>query len=329
MKTDKAALVLACMAVVIGIGSTSGPVKEMLAQLKPQDALAVKAGLAAEHSSKDLRARVEQKAAELNMPPVDAVVDRVWKAIPGYNGLEVDVEATYRSSLQQVPGEGLKLVYRQTKPKISLNDLGASPIYRGNPAKPMVAFMINVAWGNEYIKPMLDILDEEQVKVTFFLDGSWLSKNRELAAEMLKRGHEMENHAYTHPNMSTLSRARATAEIQKTQLLLKESLGVTNQWFAPPSGDFDQETVEIAAALGLRTVLWTLDTVDWRNPSPESVVAKISAKAEPGTLVLMHPTASASKALRGMIRAVKAKGLRLGTVSQTLSPERIMPDDVE
>ncbi|AIQ53280.1 polysaccharide deacetylase family protein [Paenibacillus sp. FSL R7-0331] len=329
MKTDKAALVLACMAVVIGIGSTSGPVKEMLAQLKPQDALAVKAALAAEHSSKDLRAQVEQKAAELNVPPVDAAVDRVWKAIPGYNGLEVDVEATYRNSLQQVPGEGLKLVYRQTKPKISLNDLGANPIYRGNPAKPMVAFMINVAWGNEYIKPMLDILDEEQVKVTFFLDGSWLSKNRELAAEMLKRGHEMENHAYTHPNMSTLSRARATAEIQKTQMLLKESLGVTNQWFAPPSGDFDQETVEIAAALGLKTVLWTLDTVDWRKPSPESVVAKISAKAEPGTLVLMHPTASTSKALRGMIRAVKAKGLRLGTVSQTLSPDRIMPDDVE
>lgn len=64
---------------------------------------------------------------------------------------------------------------------------------------------------------------------------------------MLKRGHEMENHAYTHPNMSTLSRARATAEIEKTKSLLKESLGVTNtlrrlrpvilirkQWISPP-----------------------------------------------------------------------------------------------
>lgn len=329
MKTDKAALVLACIAVVIGIGSTDGPVKEMLAQLKPQDALAVTAELPGEKGRKDLRAQVEQKAAELNAPPVDATVDRVWKAIPGYNGLEVDVEASYRNTLLQGSGEGLKLVYRQTQPKVSLNDLGAHPIYRGNPAKPMVAFMINVAWGNEYIKPMLDILDEEQVKVTFFLDGTWLSKNKELAAEMLKRGHEMENHAYTHPNMSTLSRARATAEIQKTQVLLKESLGVTNQWFAPPSGDFDQKTVEIAAALGLKTVLWTLDTVDWRNPAPEAVVAKISAKAEPGTLVLMHPTASSSRALKGMIRAVKAKGLKLGTVSETLSAERLLPSDVE
>ncbi|MEK3748358.1 polysaccharide deacetylase family protein [Paenibacillus sp. FSL E2-8871] len=327
MKTEKVALVVACVAIVIGIGSTQGPVKDMLAQLKPQDDLAVWMDIP-KAANNDLRLRIETAAAKLNAPPVDAVVDRVWKAIPGYNGLEIDVESTYRNALL-APKEPIKLVYRQIEPKVSLNELGAEPIYRGNPAKPMVSLMINVAWGNQYILPMLDILDEENVKVTFFLDGSWLSKNPELATEMLKRGHEMENHAYTHPNMSTLSRARATVEIEKTQKLLKESLGVTNKWFAPPSGDFDQETVEIASSLGLKTVLWTVDTVDWRNPSPESIVAKITSKAEPGTLVLMHPTASSSKALKAMIRGIKAKGLLLGTVSQTLSAERLIPSDVE
>lgn len=327
MKTEKVALVVACVAIVIGIGSTQGPVKDMLAQLKPQDDLAVWMDIP-KAANNDLRLRIETAAAKLNAPPVDAVVDRVWKAIPGYNGLEIDVESTYQNALL-APKEPIKLVYRQIEPKVSLNELGAEPIYRGNPAKPMVSLMVNVAWGNQYIVPMLDILDEENVKVTFFLDGSWLSKNPELATEMLKRGHEMENHAYTHPNMSTLSRARATVEIEKTQKLLKESLGVTNKWFAPPSGDFDQETVEIASSLGLKTVLWTVDTVDWRNPSPESIVAKITSKAEPGTLVLMHPTASSSKALKAMIRGIKAKGLLLGTVSQTLSAERLIPSDVE
>ncbi|WHY17392.1 polysaccharide deacetylase family protein [Paenibacillus sp. G2S3] len=327
MKTEKVALVVACVAIVIGIGSTQGPVKDMLAQLKPQDDLAVWMDIP-KAANNDLRLRIETAAAKLNAPPVDAVVDRVWKAIPGYNGLEIDVESTYRNALL-APKEPIKFVYRQIEPKVSLNELGAEPIYRGNPAKPMVSLMINVAWGNQYIVPMLDILDEEHVKVTFFLDGSWLSKNPELATEMLKRGHEMENHAYTHPNMSTLSRARATVEIEKTQKLLKESLGVTNKWFAPPSGDFDQETVEIASSLGLKTVLWTVDTVDWRNPSPESIVAKITSKAEPGTLVLMHPTASSSQALKAMIRGIKAKGLQLGTVSQTLSAERLIPSDVE
>ncbi|MFE4709658.1 MULTISPECIES: polysaccharide deacetylase family protein [unclassified Paenibacillus] len=327
MKTEKVALVLACIAIIIGIGSTNGPVKDMLVQLKPQEGLAVwKDESAIAHD--DLRSQIEANAVKLSAPPVDAVLDRVWKAIPGYNGLEVDVESTYRNALLQ-PKEPLKYVYRQITPKVSLDDLGAQPIFRGNPGKPMVSLMINVAWGNEYIIPMLDILDEEKVKVTFFLDGSWLSKNPELAAEMQKRGHEMENHAYTHPNMSSLSHARATAEIEKTQKLLKQTLGVTNKWFAPPSGDFNQQTVEIAASLGLKTVLWTLDTVDWRNPSPESVIVKITSKAEPGTLVLMHPTASSSKALRGMIQGIRKKGLSLGTVSQTLSAERILPPEVE
>lgn len=327
MKTEKIAIVVACIAIVIGIGSTQGPVKDMLFQLKPQEELAVWKSIP-KVENEDLRTRIESLAAKLNAPAVDAVVDRVWKAIPGYNGLEVDVESTYRNALL-APKEPLKWVYREIEPKVSLNELGAVPIYRGNPAKPMVSLMINVAWGNEYIVPMLDILDEENVKVTFFLDGSWLSKNPELATTMLKRGHEMENHAYTHPNMSTLSRARATVEIEKTQKLLKESLGVTNKWFAPPSGDFDQETVDIASSLGLKTVLWTVDTVDWRNPSPESIVAKITSRAEPGTLVLMHPTSSSSQALRAMIRGIKAKGLQLGTVSETLSEKRLVPSEVE
>lgn len=329
MKTEKAALVLACIAIVIGIGSSRGPVKDMLTQMR-QSGLPVWSNAPKQQQQDDaLRRQIESTAAKLSATPVDAIVDRVWKAIPGYNGLEVDVETTYRDALLQGGNTPIKYVYRQIAPKVSLDDLGAQPIYRGNPAKPMVSLMINVAWGNQYIKPMLDILDEEQVKVTFFLDGSWLSHNVELAAEMLKRGHEMENHAYTHPNMSTLSQDRATAEIAKTQKLLKQSLGVTNKWFAPPSGDFDQETVKIASSLGLKTVLWTLDTVDWRNPTPESIIAKITAKVEPGTLILMHPTASSSKALRGMIRGIKGKGLMLGTVSQTLSAERLTASTVE
>ncbi|WP_379126631.1 polysaccharide deacetylase family protein [Paenibacillus sp. sgz500958] len=330
MKLEKTAIILACTTVIIGIGSTSGPVKAMLREISPnQSVIEVWKSILPATSDDKLRMAIEEKAAKLNAPPVDAVLDRVWKAVPGYNGLEVDVEESYRKSLALPSPDGKpKLVYKQIVPGVSLKDLGAQPIYRGNPRKPMVSLMINVAWGNEYILPMLDILDEEKVKATFFLDGSWLNKNSELALEMLKRGHELENHAYTHPQMSRLSRERATLEIDKTRKLL-EKLGVKNTWFAPPSGDFDQETVEIASGLGLRTVLWTLDTVDWRNPSPESVVTKITSKVEPGFLILMHPTNSSSKALKGMISGIKAKGLQLGTVSQTLSSERILPSEVE
>ncbi|SDW14926.1 polysaccharide deacetylase family protein [Paenibacillus sp. PDC88] len=271
----------------------------------------------------ELKRQIEDKAEEYKVEPIDAKVDRVWKAIPGYNGMEVDVQATYLQARSNPNGASIPLVYKQIPPKVTLDDLGAQPIYRGNPEKKMASFMINVAWGNEYIVPMLDILDEYKIRATFFLDGSWLKKNEQMAKEIQKRGHELENHAYSHPNMSQLTTERATLEISKTKSLLKEMLGVENKWFAPPSGDYDQETVELARQQGLKTVLWTIDTVDWKKPSPDSVVAKITKGVEPGSLILMHPTASSAGAMRGMIEGITKKGIKLGTVSETLSSERL------
>ncbi|MNZ76285.1 Peptidoglycan-N-acetylglucosamine deacetylase [compost metagenome] len=233
------------------------------------------------------------------------------------------MESTYQKARLKPEGSAIEYVYREIKPKVNLDDLGPHPIYRGNPNKPMVAFMINVAWGNEYIVPMLDILDETKVKATFFLDGSWLKKNAEMALEIQKRGHQIENHAYSHPNMSQLESTRARLEISKTKDLLKEKLGVENRWFAPPSGDFNDKTVILAAEQGLKTVLWTLDTVDWMKPPAASIVSKIAKKVEPGSLILMHPTASSRDALKGMITAIRNKGLILGTVDETLSPNRV------
>jgi probable sporulation protein (polysaccharide deacetylase family) len=267
--------------------------------------------------------RIRQEADKRFEPPVNAVVDRIWKAIPGYNGREVDIEQTYIANAGIGPEDEITYIYREIEPEIGLDQLGPHPIYRGNPRKAMVSLMINVAWGNEYLEPMLDTLDREGVKATFFLDGSWLSKYPDYAKAIQKRGHEISNHAYSHPDMSKLSRAAAYQQIDKTEKLLRSVLGVTdNRWFAPPSGDYNQTTVEIAAELGLKTVLWTIDTVDWKKPPADAVVAKISAKLEPGSLILMHPTSTSRDALAGIIAAAKKKGYALGTVSETLSSRR-------
>ncbi|AZS16060.1 polysaccharide deacetylase family protein [Paenibacillus lutimineralis] len=287
-------------------------------------------GLLAERKEDDpLLAQIRAEADKRRIEPIDAVVDRVWKAVPGYNGREVDIEKTYEKAKAARAGQKLEFVYRELKPKVSLDDLGATPIFRGNPNKPMAAFMINVAWGNEYIIPMLDTLDEAKVKATFFFDGSWLKKNTDLALEIQKRGHQLENHAYSHPNMSQLDDSRARLEISKTKDLLKQKLGVENRWFAPPSGDYNQRTIDLAAEQGLKTVLWTVDTVDWMKPEPSTIVQKIAKKVEPGSLILMHPTASSRDALKGMIQVIERKGIKLGTVEQTLSPDRIDAPGVE
>lgn len=271
-----------------------------------------------------LKEWIEAEAGARRIEPSDAVIDRVWKAIPGYNGREVDVNATYAraKALGVLPGSAdFPWVYRELAAKVGLDDLPYMPIYRGNPAKPAVGLMINVAWGDEYLTRMLATLDREKVKATFFFDGSWLAKHKELAAEMMAKGHELSNHAYTHPAMSKLSMQSQREEIGKTEALLKE-LGAGNKWFAPPSGDYDASTVRAASEFGLRTVLWTIDTIDWKNPPSSAVVAKIASRVGPGNLILMHPTKASDGALSGIIEAIRAKGYAPGTVSETLSPRR-------
>jgi probable sporulation protein (polysaccharide deacetylase family) len=270
-----------------------------------------------------LTERIELEAEKRRIPPVNARLDRVWKAIPGYNGVEVDVEKSLAVTLEKQSQDQLHLVLKEVPPAIGLEQLGSHPIYKGNPQKPMVSLMINVAWGDEFLPKMLQILEKEQVHATFFLDGSWLKKNIATAQTIKSKGHELSNHAYSHKNMSQISRDQAYSEIFKTEQLLQKELDVTNVLFAPPSGDFNQATVDIARSLKLKTILWTLDTVDWQKPSPSSIIKKISSRVEPGSLILMHPTSSSSEALEGMIQVIKKKGLHLGTVSELISSDRV------
>jgi probable sporulation protein (polysaccharide deacetylase family) len=267
---------------------------------------------------------ITKEAEKRKIAPVNAKIDPVWKAIPGYNGIEVDIEETLKLAEHRITPGKINFVMKEVAPSIQLDDLGPYPIYKGNPKKPMVAFMINVAWGNEYLPSILETLRKENVHATFFLDGSWLKKNVEMAKLIQSEGHEMSNHAYSHKDMRNISRSKAVEEISKTEDLLKQQLGVKNTLFAPPSGYFNQETIHVASEFKLQTVLWTFDTLDWRNPGADLILQRLSANVEPGTLILMHPTKSSKEALHGMIRIIKNKGLTMGTVTELLSSKRVL-----
>ncbi|MFX3632967.1 MAG: polysaccharide deacetylase family protein [Candidatus Pristimantibacillus sp.] len=324
---NKVIWICSCMVMLIVFIMLNGTgIADYISSVKQSAAvLTMSAPKLTEEQKGNLQELIVQEASKRKIAPIDARIDRVWKAIPGYNGLEVDVKQTYEQTIASGSDSPILYVYKEVPPQINLQQLGPLPIYRGNPEKKMASFMINVAWGNEYITPILDTLEKENVKATFFLDGSWLKKNPEIALQIQAKGHEMSNHAYSHPNMSELNRQAAYAQISKTEDLLKATLNVNNKWFAPPSGDFNQMTVQVAAEQGLQTVLWTIDTVDWMKPAPDRIINKISSKLEPGSLILMHPTASSSQALAGMIHVIKQRGYSLGTVSETLSSDRIPP----
>jgi probable sporulation protein (polysaccharide deacetylase family) len=252
-----------------------------------------------------------------DIAPSDARIDAVWKAVPALDGREVDAIATRRTG---------RTVYRRVPPRVTLADVQPSPIYRGHPEKSIVALMINVAWHEERLPAMLDILRTRGVLATFFVLGSWAHKHPSSVQRIDEMGHEIANHAYTHRNMSSLSAHDQGQEIARTAQLLT-ALGVhPSPWFAPPSGDYNEETVRVAWAHGVYTVLWSVDTVDWREPHEDVLVQRVMAHIHAGALVLMHPTTAAVLALPTLIDRIRARGLRIGTVSDVLSSTRTDTD---
>ncbi|MBO1912238.1 polysaccharide deacetylase family protein, partial [Microvirga sp. 3-52] len=168
-----------------------------------------------------------------------------------------------------------------------------------------VTLLINVAWGNEFIPQILKTLDEHKVKATFFFDGSWVKKNPDLAKQIFNENHEIGNHAYSHPDLKHKSPKETENELKKTNDVIEETLGVKPIWFAPPSGSFKQETITVARNLGMMTILWTADTVDWRNPSTAEMVKRVTSQVENGTMILMHPTRPTAEGLDSMIRDIQ------------------------
>ncbi|MCM3110104.1 polysaccharide deacetylase family protein [Lederbergia lenta] len=272
----------------------------------------------------ELYEEIEQAAEKYYIPPQNAKIDSVWKATPGYNGMEVDVKSSFKIMKKDKQFDKRKLVFVQITPDVHLEDLPPSPIFRGHPDKPMVSFLINVAWGNEYLPDMLETLEKNNVQATFFLEGRWVKKNPDLTKLIVDNGHELGNHSYSHPNMELLGNAETKTEIVKTNEIIEAITEKKVTWFSPPRGSYREETIQIAHSLNQRTVMWTVDTIDWNNPSPEELKQRVLSKVHPGAMILMHPTDASSKALGDLIIELKTKNLRIGTVSRLLDEERIV-----
>ncbi|WP_087972862.1 polysaccharide deacetylase family protein [Oceanobacillus rekensis] len=254
--------------------------------------------------------------------PQNAYIDKVWKKTAGRNGLRVNVEKSYEKMKGNGAYDESLLVYEEIPPEITLKDLPASPIYRGHPEKEMVALLINVSWGEEYIPEMLSILKENKVKATFFIEGKWGKENAELVKMIDEQGHVIGNHAYNHPDMARLSEQESVEQIDQTNQILTAITGKKPTWFAPPSGSYNDRVVQIADNLNMETILWTVDTIDWKNPSVSVMLNQVKEKLHPGATVLMHPTSSTANGLNQLIEIIKENGYKISTIDLLLSEER-------
>ncbi|HJA68536.1 MAG TPA: polysaccharide deacetylase family protein [Firmicutes bacterium] len=193
-----------------------------------------------------------------------------------------------------------------------------SAIYNIETEEKVVAFMVNVYWGTEYVQPYLDLFKQEGIKVTFFLGGIWAKDNAQLIKNMQQDGHEIGNHGYNHKLPTRISSDETRKEISTTDTIITEITGVKPKLYAPPAGDFNKDTLKIARSLGYKTIMWSIDTIDWRDKDTQKIMNRVMKNLKPGAFVLMHPTANTLEALKSMISQIKEQGYQFKTVSEML-----------
>jgi probable sporulation protein (polysaccharide deacetylase family) len=239
------------------------------------------------------------------------------EVIPARSGRQVCIAATVRRVCRAKAGERLRLLTVSVPPRISNQFFKA--VYHGNRTKPRVALAVNVAWGEEYLPEMLKICAEQKVKVTFFVVGSWVKVFPELLKAMAGAGHEIANHGLYHGHPLQMNQAELRRLISENETLLTKVMGRKPvRLFAPPYGEIDSRIVAAAGALGYRTIMWSVDTVDWKKPTSEILLKRVWSKIGPGGIILMHPTVASRQALPELIRGLKKRGLQVVTVSEIL-----------
>ena len=185
-----------------------------------------------------------------------------------------------------------------------------------------MALAINVAWGEEYLPEILKVLEAAKIKATFFLVGSWVKVFPEKVKELAKAGHELANHGLYHGHPQQMGSDELRRLIVNNESLITALTGCKPvKYFAPPYGELNTTILGVAGNLGYRTIMWSVDSVDWKHPAPEILIQRVISKIEPGGIILLHPTIVTQKALPDLIRELRAKGLEPGTVSSVLQSE--------
>lgn len=202
------------------------------------------------------------------------------------------------------------------------------PIYSVETSDKKIAISFDAAWGNEYTKSILDTLDKYNVKSTFFLVGFWVDKYPDDVKEIVKRGHDVENHSTTHPNMSQLSTEKMAEELNITGKKIEELTGKRPTLFRPPFGDYSDNVIKTARDNGYYTIQWDVDSLDWKEFGVQPVVDRVTRNVKNGSIVLFHNNAKYIKEyLPLVIERLQESGYEIVPISELIYKDNFMMDN--
>lgn len=182
---------------------------------------------------------------------------------------------------------------------------------------------------------VLDILREHNIRATFFLVGSRAKAHPELVRRIVREGHIIGNHSYSHPLMTKLTLPAFEQQVKDAERVIEEIIGYKPRFYRPPFGEINEEQLKWAGDHGYLVVNWDVDSNDWRGLNAKDVYNNVMSAVRPGSIVLHHAGGSKQngylqgtlKALPSIIKQLKQQRYHFVTVPELLHDRKDKKDN--
>ena len=193
------------------------------------------------------------------------------------------------------------------------------PIYYVQTDKKQVAISFDAAWGADKTQGIIDILKEYNAGATFFLVGFWTDKYPDMVKKIDESGFEIGTHSNTHPDMVKLTADQIKQELETSMKLITELTGKDVKVFRPPFGSYNNTLINTAESLGLKTIQWDVDTLDWKGLSGEEICQRVLDNVKNGSIILCHNNSDhILEALPLILDRLQKQGYKVTSVSDLI-----------
>ena len=198
----------------------------------------------------------------------------------------------------------------------------AEPVYRGSSRRALVALTFDDGPGTDTMR-ILSALNRLRVRATFFVIGRQLEGRRRELGAIVAHGDAVGVHSWSHPDLTTLRRARVRAELLGTRNAIRRITGVEPVLYRPPYGAIDRRVMADVAAARMVPVLWDVDGDDWADAAtPARVSRTVLDEVRPGSIILLHDGGGRRgvtvRALPRIVAGLRARGLEIVPVTELL-----------
>ncbi|MDD2430602.1 MAG: polysaccharide deacetylase family protein [Firmicutes bacterium] len=194
--------------------------------------------------------------------------------------------------------------------------IAQNPIKESSRATKKIALTFDDGPNRACTPALLRILEDENVKATFFVVGWRVYEFKDVIATMSKNGHEIGNHSYDHPYLTHLSEAEIADQLRKTNAAILKYSGKKVNFLRPPYGSYNDLVSKTASDLGLRMVLWSINPEDWKSPGTDVIQKRILEEAKDGSIVLLHDKLQTVQMLPNLIQSLKDRGFEFVTLQE-------------